>query len=153
MRETYGDMWAYDKRENFIICVTTNGFIKLNGEGVMGAGCAKEAADRYPDLPRLLGQSLKLRGNVVSLLTNQILSFPVKHKWDEKADPRLIQRSAENLTARATAHPFLKYILPRPGCGNGKLLWVDVKPLLVSLPDNVFVIGAWKERPVGRKQD
>lgn len=147
MREMFGNMWNYLDRKGYIICVTTNGFIKVNGEGVMGAGCAKEAAKLYPGLPRLLGESIQRRGNVVSLLTPKILSFPVKHEWFEKADIQLIQKSTAELKKRALARPELKYILPRPGCGNGKLLWEEVRPLLVDLPDNVIVIGKWEERP------
>jgi hypothetical protein len=141
-----GDLWSYENRKGFIICITTNGFIKNNGEGVMGAGCAKEAAERYPDLPRLLGQSLKTRGNVVSLLTPQILSFPVKHHWATPASPALIEESAKELKARAERQPYLKFILPKPGCGNGKLNWMYVKLLLesISLPDNIFIIDKQK---------
>ena len=147
MRQIFGDMWAYDGRQGFIICVTTNGYIKTDGTAVMGAGCAKKAAELYPDLPRLLGLSLKNRGNVVSLLTPTILSFPVKHNWWEKGDLQLIQSSSRDLKKRALEQSFLKYILPRPGCGNGKLQWSEVEPFLLDLPDNVFVIGKWTEKP------
>lgn len=141
MKTVIGNMWVYDGRLGFIICVTTNGYIKTNGEGVMGAGCAKEAAERYPTLPRLLGMSLQRRGNVVSLLTPTILSFPVKHHWKEEADLKLIEESTKELKARAEKATHLKFILPRPGCGNGRLLWLEVEPIVKCLPDNVFVIS------------
>jgi hypothetical protein len=149
MREVFGDLFSYVGRKGFILCITTNGFIKHNGEGVMGAGVAKQAAELFPDLPRLLGQSLRVRGNVVSLLTPQILSFPVKWKWMEDADPKLIEKSAKELKRRAELQPDVKFILPRPGCGNGKLEWESVKTLLesIQLPDNILVIAPWKERP------
>jgi len=145
MREVTGEMWNYYGREGFKICITTNGFVKNDGTGVMGAGCAREAAERFPDLPYLLGQSLTLRGNVVSLLTPDIISFPVKHNWYEKADLKLIKKSVDELKKRALARPKLKFILPRPGCGNGHLKYEKVKPLLIDLPDNVFVITKEKE--------
>lgn len=140
MKDVHGDMWSYLDRKGFIICITTNGFIKNDGTGVMGAGCAKQAVDIYPDLPRLLGMSLKHRQNVVSSLTSKILSFPVKHNWWEKADLKLIRKSAKELNKRALEKPDLKFILPRPGCGNGGLKWEKVKPILEFLPDNVIVV-------------
>lgn len=140
MKEVKGEMWNYLGRKGYKICITTNGFIKNNGEGVMGAGCVKEAADRFADLPYLLGQSLSMRGNVVSLLTSDIISFPVKHKWMDKADLKLIKKSVAELNKRALAKPNQRFILPRPGCGNGGLRWKDVKPLVEDLPDNVLII-------------
>ena len=149
MKEVYGDCFSYLGRKGFILCITTNGYIKNNGEGVMGAGVAKQAMELYPDLPRLLGKSLRVRGNVVSLLTSEIISFPVKHTWNKDADPKLIEKSAIELKRRAELQPDIKFILPRPGCGNGNLKWESVKLLLESLqlPDNIFVIAKWKERP------
>lgn len=32
-------------------------------------------------------------------------------------------------------------VLPRPGCGNGRLTWEQVKPVIKFLPDNVWVIS------------
>lgn len=83
MKLIYGNLW--DQQAD-AICITTNGFIKSNGECVMGRGCALEAAKRFKQLPSLLANAIKKRGNVVNPLgkfMNQgsstvILSFPVK---------------------------------------------------------------------------
>lgn len=141
MKEVKGDMWSYLGRKKFVILVTTNGYIKKNGEGVMGAGCAAQAAEQFPDLPRLLGKSLKARGNVLSKLMPDIWSFPVKHDWFDKADLKLIRKSVKALQAYAEKMVDVKFILPRPGCGNGQRKWSEVKKLVKDLPDNVFVIS------------
>lgn len=141
MREVKGDMWVYEGRENFILLITTNGTIKKDGTGVMGRGNALEAAIRYPDLPRLLGFSLSCRGNVVSLLQSGLYSFPVKHHWREAADLDLIKASTKRLEKIARENPHKRYVLPRPGCGNGNLKWEQVKPIVAKLPDNVLVIS------------
>lgn len=149
MKEIFGDMFAYVGRPNYKICITTNGFIKTNGEGVMGAGCAKEAVEINPDLPRLLGLSLKSRGNHVANLTEQFISFPVKVKWMLDADLALIKQSAQELKERALELHDIKFILPRPGCGNGRLSWEQVKPILleVDFPENIIILAPWEDRP------
>src|SRR5208282_759579 len=141
-KETYGDLFAFYKRPGHKICLTTNGYIKKDGTGVMGAGCAREAVNIDSDLPRLLGQSLKTRGNVVANLTEDFISFPVKRVWMEDASLELIQRSAEALKERALTQPNIKFMLPRPGCGNGRLKWESVKSLLESLdlPSNIIIV-------------
>lgn len=142
MKEVHGDLWAYENRKGFIIVITTNGYIKKDGTGVMGAGVAKQAAEKYPELPRLLGESLQARGNVVSPLTFRIYAFPVKHEWMDRADIRLIRKSARKLKQLAEEHPNIKYVTVRPGCGNGRRDWeTEIKPIMVQLPDNVFVIN------------
>lgn len=151
MIEVTGDLWTFTHQRPIIRCVTTNGMVKRDGTCVMGRGCAKEAAKKYPELPRMVGDHIKQNGNEVFLWTRHVngkdpeaitklLIFPVKHKWMEPADPDLISRSAYHLGAFALASPETIFLLPRPGCGNGQLEWSDVKPLVEFLPDNVLVI-------------
>lgn len=74
-----GDLFTVDADA---ICITTNGFVKSNGDAVMGKGCAKQAATIIPELPSMLGKSLRDVGNQVVVLIAQndtsLLSFPVK---------------------------------------------------------------------------
>jgi hypothetical protein len=58
----------------------------------------------------------------------------------EEADLVLIAASARQLRGLAEDRPEETFVLPRPGCGNGRLDWTVVRPLLLSLPDNVAVI-------------
>lgn len=55
------DVWE----QGIPICITTNGFIRHNGECVMGRGCAAEAKRRFPALPAELGAVLREAGNHV----------------------------------------------------------------------------------------
>lgn len=145
MREIVGDLWDFYGKSGFIVCITTNGFVKKNGEAVMGRGCAKEAKLRFPGIARLLGESIKKGGNHITPLRVGLLSFPVKKGWWEDADLELIKRSAYELKNLAVVDSITRFILPRPGCGNGNLKWEEVKPLLVDLPDNVWVIRKEEE--------
>lgn len=49
MRDIKGNIWTlYDSDPTCYICITTNGFVKSNGEAVMGRGTALQAMDdRY----------------------------------------------------------------------------------------------------------
>lgn len=147
MKEIKGELWDYHGKPNHVVCITTNATIKRDGTLVMGRGCAKEAKDRDPLLPYSLGAAIKEKGNIPALIkqsgrvNGRILSFPVKHNYWEKADLALIAYSAGQLHAIAKINPEMTFILPRPGCGNGHRTWEEVKPLLVGLPDNVWVIS------------
>lgn len=151
MIEVTGDLWTFGGDGPIVRCITTNGMVKADGSCVMGRGCAKEAATRWPTLPKLLGAHIKENGNVVAEFIKHtdalslkpeyhLASFPVKHKWMDEADPDLILQSANSLSTRAVNSNGLTFLLPRPGCGNGRLKWADVKPLLSILPGNVLII-------------
>jgi hypothetical protein len=139
MIEVKGNLWDYPADVRII---TTNGTIKNNGECVMGRGCAAEAKQRHPTIARVLGEHIQANGNHVGWIYGQergsiIFSYPVKHNWFEKADPILIERSAKELMVAVA--PWLKIVMPRPGCGNGRLNWDrDVKPILEPILDDRF---------------
>lgn len=68
MRELKGDLFdpsTYQPRYHGhgftpdAICISVNGFVKKNGEAVMGRGCAKKAAELMPGLPEILGNHLR----------------------------------------------------------------------------------------------
>ena len=145
MKEISGDLWEYYEKQEFLICITTNGFVKANGEAVCGRGCAKEATKQIPGFARLLGSRLKQYGNAPGIMRTSpdewgVFIFPVKHNWWEEASSNLILAGAHALFEQAQANPNTTFVLPRPGCGNGKLKWDDVKPLIEFLPDNVWII-------------
>lgn len=153
MKEIKGSLWSFFGKPGYMVMITTNGFVRKDGCAVMGRGCAFEAARRFPDLPKLLGESIQKNGNVVTVLCpgkkpkpfHTITTFPVKHNWYEDADPELIRSSAVKLHTMASVAVNAKFILPRPGCGNGHLKWEDVRPLVADLPDNVLVISPYRE--------
>jgi hypothetical protein len=147
MKEVKGNAWHiidnYDA-----LCITTNGYIKSNGECVMGRGIALEAKKRLRTLPRTLGLAIKYHGNNVHKLfpkyrNTVIISFPVKHNWWEKADIKLIERSAHQLVKLTDKQNFKRVLLPRPGCGNGKLKWDEVKLVLEPIFDDRFYVVSY----------
>lgn len=135
MKEVYGNVWEYKAD---VVCIPTNGVFN-NGRAVMGRGVAEQALIKYPKVATLLGDSLEQYGNHLTPLFADLVAFPTKHHWREQADLDLIKQSATELSA--FVDPELTYVLPRPGCGNGRLSWEQVKPAIEDiLPDNVHVI-------------
>lgn len=153
-----------------VVVITTNGYIKRNGEAVMGRGIAREIATRMPDIPKILGKLLATRGNHVHILQenpNQpvIVSFPVKphhticdgtnvvrhlahkyakgdllHGWACKADPNIIERSTIELLHLVNQRGWTDILMPRVGCGAGELSYEDIRPLLNQYLDKRFTV-------------
>jgi len=139
--EEYTDIWQVYNRGEFIV-ITTNGFVKKNGEAVMGAGIALQAKNRFPGIAFAIGQGIAYWGNVPLVnVKYRIFTLPTKKTWTENADLKLIEDGLEILTRMVTELQLEKIYLPKPGCGNGKLNWeTQVKPLCEKLLDSRFVI-------------
>ena len=140
MKEITGDLWEQlcDAR-----CITTNGTVTNKGAGVMGRGVARQAKVRYPGIEARLGQLVRRYGNHTQLLVEEgvpLVALPVKHEWPEKADLLLIKRSCTELVALADKHLWHTIVLPRPGCGNGKLHWDQVERVIAPILDERFVV-------------
>jgi hypothetical protein len=143
MREITGNLWDYHD-DGWWTVITTNGSVRRDGQAVMGRGCAAEAAQRYPSLPRRLGTRLQRVGNRLFVWEDlHLITFPVKHRWWEPADLRLIKQSAQALRDWMDVWvPGMRVIVPRPGCGNGRLNWRIVRPVLAAIwDDRVLVIS------------
>jgi O-acetyl-ADP-ribose deacetylase (regulator of RNase III) len=142
MLEAKADLWEYPAEYRVI---TTNGFVKDDGKAVMGRGCAKEAAKKYPRLPKWLGIVLLNHGNHVHLFPDSIISFPVKHNWWEEADTKLIARSTIELVDLVDRIGARSVVMPRPGCGNGKLDWRVVRLILRPYLDDRFTVVSFEK--------
>lgn len=144
MNEVIGNLWDFPAD---VRVITTNGTVKKNGEVVMGRGCAKEAKDKYPWLPKRIGKKIQNVGNRLFIIYDLrfphgevLITFPVKYNWWDQADLGLIEVSCAQLEMAATLNGFKKIVMPRPGCGNGKLSWEEVKPILQKYLDDRFYV-------------
>lgn len=153
MQELKADLWAHQPADARV--VTTNGFVKTDGDLVMGGGCAKEARDRWPTIAQLLGERVTKWGNHVQVLQPEdyggelpLISFPTKPAYGPKGEPgfkvgsdlKLIRRSTAQLVAVTNAFGWQAVVLPRPGVGLGGLDWQTVRPLLADLLDERFTV-------------
>lgn len=145
MIEQAGDLWDAWV-EGHWIAITTNPTRDRYGKLVMGRGCALEAKQRFPDLPKFLGDWCRDNGNVPTAhFKYRLFTFPVKHHWRERADLALIVTSARRLVTFARQLlPLYPKIFPlftvRPGCGNGGLQWPEVRSALAPILNDDFVI-------------
>ena len=149
MIDVTGDLWTYPAD---VRAITTNGFVKKNGECVMGRGCAMQARDRWPWLAERLGSALRQYGNrcftwwVEGDPDFRLLTFPVKPAhgpngepgWSCEADLGLIEQSARQAMEMADKYGWERIVLPRPGAGNGRLPWLAVRAVLYPILDHRF---------------
>ena len=165
MIELRADIWEIYAAGQ-VVCITTNGFVKKNGEAVMGRGVAYQAARRWPDLPARLGHLIRANGNVVQVIRERLVAFPVKpvsgvstgtnvvrHMrsrfpsgswvpgWAMVADLDIIARSLRQLAQLRQAEGWERVYLPRPGCGAGEVNWESqVKPLCERFGNWLIVV-------------
>lgn len=154
MKEAFGNLWEVPAD---LRVISTNGIVRRDGACVMGRGCALEAKDRFPGIDFRLGELLREHGNRVMRLGRYngtvIASFPVKNHWKDNADPALIRCSAEQLVALADKFGYERVAIPRPGCGNGKLSWTEVRAILADILDDRFTVITFPKRFPKRDRD
>ena len=149
MKEIKANIWdLYNSDKESYICITTNGFVKKNKEAVMGRGIALQAKEKFFLLPKELGHLLKNFGNNVYMLDRyRMFTFPTKHIWTENSDIKLIERSARQLIVYLNNSYYTKNIskvyFPRPGCGNGKLSWNNVRLVIenILIDERIIVVS------------
>lgn len=132
-----------DKREHKYIVITINGFVKKNGECIMGAGIAKQAAQRYPGLPLRVGNSIigpEFRTKIIRFQSANFILFPVKYHWQEPASLKLIEKSCQELKEIIDVHnnsgkDYVIYSV-KPGCGNGRKSWEEIKLIMEKYFEN-----------------
>ena len=153
------DLWNVppDQIGQTVFVVTTNNVITPKGL-VMGAGAAKQAATRYPGLPRRAAAAIRADRAIhpgaddygflmvdwplpQSVLRSGLGLFQVKRHYRLPADLNLIRLSVEGLTATAICYARFLFRLNFPGIGEktGQLARTQVEPLLANLPDNVTI--------------
>ena len=155
MRYKYGNMIdKLGKIDNFII--TTNSYIKTTNELVMGRGIALQIKQIIPTIPKKAGKLIKHMSsyglcrlgrisyddylqNGVDLTKSKILLFQVKKHFKDKADISLIKKATNLLIIEANNYPNEEFHLNFPGIGYGGLRIEAVEPIILTLPDNVFI--------------
>ncbi|WP_049945407.1 macro domain-containing protein [Butyrivibrio sp. AC2005] len=121
----------------------------VNLEGVMGKGIALEFKKRYPDMfkaykKRCDSGEFKI-GNLMLYRDSDkwILLFPTKDSWRRKSKLEYIEKGLQKFADNWDKLGVDSIAFPPLGCGNGGLLWSDVRPLmekyLKKLPIDIYI--------------
>lgn len=144
MLESHGNIWDFHV-QGYWITIPINWSTKQNGNAIMGAGLARQAAEKYPDIPKWLGEIIQIDTlHVVHQSLKKILFFPTKKHWKENSTIDLITQGCfdmnfiqQNFIPKSNVPIYL----PMLGCGLGHLQWNDVLPILhAKLDDNFCVL-------------
>ncbi len=150
MRESQGDLF---EQECDAICITTNGMLKLDNRrrviAVMGAGVARQAAERFPDLSWYFANRIIESGHHTQIIVPSLppviqcpwVSLPTKIHWKNPSTIVLVKQSCEELVELANQQNWQDVVLTRPGCGNGGLNWHgQVKLVISKILDDRFTV-------------
>lgn len=123
----------------------------VNTEGVMGKGIALAFKKSFPENFKCYEAEVKAGrfdvGKVFFYKTRlthpkYIVNFPTKKHWRYPSKMEWVRSGLEDLLVRLQAIDDARSIaLPPLGCGNGRLKWNDVKPLMTAMLEPLA--GKW----------
>ena len=114
----------------------------VNTKGVMGAGIALQFKKAFPENFKLYEKASKddkvqigkIFVTETGKITNPkyIINFPTKQHWRYPSKLEWIKEGLVDLRNFIIQKKLKSIAIPPLGCGNGKLNWDDVKPLIVN---------------------
>lgn len=120
------DVWDLHAH-GFWVLVPTNQQRRADGTAVMGAGLARQAADRFPDLAARYGRCLSNGQVRAQIPEHRLLLAPTKGHWRQPAQMALVHELLTAVARWCAANPAHAVALAAPGCGLGGLPWPDVR--------------------------
>jgi hypothetical protein len=150
-----GNIWTTRTDVYSWLAITTNSFIKKDGTLAMGAGIAKEALEKYPDIDKLFGEKIQKLCNplafygVVNVPKYNLFALQTKYHFKDGSTIELIKRSIGKLKVLVSylvlenidyAFNNLEIHIPFPGIGYGGLNpKIVYENCLKDLPDNYII--------------
>lgn len=131
----HGDAWDF-YGEGWDIAFPTTGYVNNDGEAVLARGIARTVKEWFGGFGYVLGEKIKKHGNHVFYFGRQrLFTFPTKDNWKENAKLELIEQSCKELKImwdiiEKKENKKIKIVMPKVGCGWGKLKWEDVAPII-----------------------
>lgn len=108
----------------------------VNCEGFMGKGVAYQFKMRFPENNKSYIKACKSGELTVGKIHYYIedgitiINFPTKNKWREKSKIEYIENGMNYLVEVLPRLNVKKIAIPPLGCGNGGLIWTDVKAII-----------------------
>lgn len=119
----------------------------VNTKGVMGAGIALQFKKAYPENYKLYEKASKADkiqiGKIFVTETGKItnpkyiINFPTKQHWRNPSKLSWIKEGLIDLRNFILQKKVKSIAIPPLGCGNGKLNWKDVKPLILDAVSDI----------------
>lgn len=110
----------------------------VNCEGYMGKGIAYQFKQAFPEnflgYEKVCKKGLLRPGKLFIFEEKNkiIINFPTKDKWRNKSTLNMIEDGLDELVRVLKLEEPSSVAIPPLGCGNGGLLWPEVKPLIES---------------------
>jgi len=152
----HGDIWKeFEARPESYLVIPTNVGWKADGENVMGRGLAKQAAEKFPELPGLYGSCCQKYGEEVFVhVGRRIICAPTKPlnkehphlSWKAFSTFKDVKKSYRQI--RDLSQKGLTIVTPLLGAGNGGLRFTDAMMLVdeAKMPDNVILVLLQRKR-------
>lgn len=119
----------------------------VNTVGIMGKGIALEIKEKYPQNYQLYKKACDRNevviGKMFTTFTNTlenpkyIINFPTKKHWRFPSEISYIKEGLEDLKNVILSLKIKSIAIPPLGCGNGKLDWNIIKPIIVNSLKNI----------------
>ncbi len=110
----------------------------VNCEGYMGKGIAYQFKMRFPENNQSYVKACKSGELVVGKIHYYvedgitIVNFPTKNKWREPSRMEYVENGMSTLVELLPRLNVRKIAIPPLGCGNGGLLWDEVKKVILG---------------------
>lgn len=121
----------------------------VNTVGVMGKGLALSFKRRYPSMFEAYRRACEKKQLTIGKLMlyyapdHWILMFPTKENWRNPSKIEYLEAGLSKFVRSYADKGITSIAFPRLGCGNGELLWENVKPVmeryLKPLPITVYI--------------
>lgn len=108
----------------------------VNCEGFMGKGIAYQFKVRFPENNKSYVKACRSGELTVGKVHHfvedgiTIINFPTKDKWRENSRMAYIEDGMDSLIELIPTLTVKKIAIPPLGCGNGGLIWGDVKEII-----------------------
>lgn len=117
--------------------------IPVNCVGVMGAGLAKQFANKFPVGEEIYNsmcetKTIKMKSVAWGFtdfdVKRRVVFFPTKYHWSDKSNYDEIEASLRAMKWSVNVLPEIESIaIPKIGCGLGGLKWEKVHKLIVDI--------------------
>lgn len=110
----------------------------VNCEGCMGKGIALQFKRKFPEMCKEYVNKCRNNELVPGRLhcydagNNLIINFPTKNKWREKSKMEYVTSGLDALVGVIKEYNIVSIAIPPLGCGNGGLVWDEVKKVIVQ---------------------